>query len=248
MLTKSTIQFLRTLHHKQMRQEQQLFIAEGIKVITELTPYFTLRTIYVTSEHLFPDLHPILITEQELKKISCLTTPQKAFAVFEKKTPLLPHPFPSHKWILALDHIADPGNLGTIIRIADWYGIDHILCSQDCVEVWNPKVVQATMGSLGRVQVHYGDLLDFFSHTNLPIVATSLQGSTLDALPHMNAGILLMGNESQGISELIQQHSTYHIKLPSFPHDHSESGAESLNVAVATAICTHLFVTKSHGA
>lgn len=244
MLTKSQIQFVRSLHDKSIRTEEKLFIAEGIKTVRDLLPHFTLHSSYALSEE---DCEgATIVSEKELGRLSLLKQPQKVLAVFHQTQPTLPTTFPKNTWVMALDHIADPGNLGTIIRIADWFGIDHILCSHDTVEQWNPKVVQATMGSLARVQLSYVDLDHVLPTLNLPILAATLGGNSLQETSSLpTEGIILLGNESLGVSPSLQKIASHLVQIPSFSHERSvEGAAESLNVATAAAILTYVLRSR----
>jgi len=249
MLSKSQISFVNALQQKKQRKEHALFITEGVKSITEfLSSDYTVNTIFCTSEYLQKfskitqkvKLHEV--TEAELKKISVLTTPQNALALIEipERTAVNPESFKG-KFTLVLDGIQDPGNMGTIIRTADWFGFEKIICSADTVDVYNPKVVQATMGSLSRIEVHYTDLSSFLSSCNLPTFGALLNGKSIYEVDFGNEGIIVLGNEGNGISEEIIEKITQAVTIPRF------GKAESLNVAIASSIFCSEIKRKSFG-
>ena len=233
MLSKNETKYIQSLCHKKQRQQSGLFIVEGVKQIEELLlSNFTIKTIYATQDWESKNLgntHLVSITADELKKISALQTPNQVLALVEEPSPkkLL---VPTNKWVLALDGIQDPGNMGTLIRIADWFGIDTILASPDSVDCFNPKVIQSTMGSFTRVCVFYEPLDLLFSSTQLPIYGALLSGQSVFENAHYEKGILLIGNESKGIQPTLQQSITRAISIPRI------GNAESLNAAVAAGI------------
>ena len=238
MLSKSQISFIKSLHHKKFRKEHQLFIVEGIKSITEFihSPY-NVQSIYCVTDastkftNLKQKQKVFEITTSDLQKISALQTPQEALAVVE--IPQNPESvlLETKKITLVLDGIQDPGNLGTIIRTADWFGFDQIICSENTVEAYNPKVVQATMGSLSRVKINYLDLPAFLKQTPLPKIGTLLNGKNLYQMEWPKEGLLVLGSEGQGISEEVKTTLTEKVTIPGAGH------TESLNVGVAAAIC-----------
>jgi TrmH family RNA methyltransferase len=240
MLSKNKIKELLALSQKKQRDEKGLFIAEGNKLVAELLPAFRCTTLVATSEWLSanePKCAEIIeVTEAELKKISLQKAPQQVLAVFEKPTYTLNSSLINDSLSLALDDVQDPGNMGTIIRIADWFGIENIFCSLHCADVYNPKTVQATMGAIARVKIFQVDLPSFLQEqkNNLPIFGTFLDGDNMYAenLPHK--GIIVMGNEGNGIGSDVEQAINKRLFIPNYPADRSTS--ESLNVAVATAI------------
>src|ERR1051326_328487 len=176
MLSKSQIKELRQLHQKKYRDAQRLFLAEGPKIVNELLKSgFHAQKIFGTKEYVSSGEHAQLINEKELQQISALTTPNQVVGIFEMDSPALKLNSLQGSLVFALDDIRDPVNLGTIIRIADWFGIDHILCSETCVDVYNPKVIQATMGSIARVQVHSVKLETILKELK-PVYATVLNG------------------------------------------------------------------------
>lgn len=233
MLSKNQIKLITSLQQKKQRFANQLFFAEGIKVIQELVESnFELVHLYTTQND-FKEVSQDkknLISENELKKISALATQNSCLGVFriqaDKK-------IIESGLILALDSIRDPGNLGTILRLCDWFGIDQIVCSKDAVDIYNPKVVQATMGSIARVNVNYIDLENFIGQTQLPVFGTFMQGSTIYKTDLPQEGIIVMGNEANGISPELEKLIKNRLTIPRFG---SLQKTESLNVATATAI------------
>ena len=233
MLSKNQIKLITSLQQKKQRFVNQLFFAEGIKVIQELVESnFELVHLYTTQndfEEVSQDKKTI-ISENELKKISALATQNSCLGVFriqaDKK-------IIESGLILALDSIRDPGNLGTILRLCDWFGIDQIVCSKDAVDIYNPKVVQATMGSIARVNVNYIDLENFIGQTQLPVFGTFMQGNIIYKTDLPQEGIIVMGNEANGISPELEKVIKNRLTIPRFG---SLQKTESLNVATATAI------------
>ena len=234
MISKNQIKFVKQLEMKKHRQREGLFVAEGPKVVGDLLAAgFEPHTIYATEEwgeNLTSHLSALTstVTPDELRKLSFLQHPQQVLAVFRLPSPITSHP---SSLTLALDGIQDPGNLGTIIRIADWFGIDTIVCSLDTADAWSPKVVQATMGSIARVAISYTDLKEYLSHTTLPVCGTLLDGDNIYTQELPQEAIIVMGNEGNGISHDIRQLVTHRLFIPQY-----RPGAESLNVAIATAI------------
>ena len=232
MISKNQIKFIRSLELKKNRKREGLFVAEGPKVVGDLQQAgYHARLLFSTTAR--PDAE--LITEEELRKISFLQHPQEVLAVFEIPTVHSPKPI-ANDLALALDGVQDPGNLGTIIRIADWFGISTIYCSLDTADAYNPKVVQATMGSLAHLQIIYTDLLELFKTLlpSYPIYGTLLDGENIYEQELTHEGIIVMGNEGNGISAPIREKITKKLLIPDFHHDGLR--AESLNVAIATAI------------
>jgi TrmH family RNA methyltransferase len=232
MVSKNQIKLINSLQQKKYRKLHNLFIAEGKKVIQELLDaQFSLAYLFVTKADLF-DTNPAatLISDNELKKITALTTANDCLAVFEIKETNFKQ---TSGLELALDNIKDPGNMGTIIRLCDWFGISKIICSEETVDIYNPKVVQATMGSLARVQVEYTNLVDYLKATDLEIFGTFMDGKNIYKSNLPSKGIIVMGNEANGISSEIEQLVTQKIAIPRFGN---LQRTESLNVATATAI------------
>lgn len=227
-LSKAQIKWVRSLQLKKNRDAEGVFVAEGEKCINELCNAFDLVLLAT----------PDNATSTEIEQMSSLRTPQGTIGVFRK--PASDTRYPTHELILALDGIQDPGNLGTIIRTCDWFGIHDILCSHDTADCYNPKVVQATMGALARVKVHYVDLphvLAEIKAQGAPLYGTLLEGSNMylpNAIPDKQYGVIIMGNEGNGISSAVRQHITHPLLIPSYPADAVTS--ESLNVGIATAI------------
>ena len=233
MLSKNQIRLITSLQQKKQRFVHQLFFAEGIKVIQELlNSNFELVHLYSTQsdfEDVSDDKHT-LISENELKKISALVTPNTCLAVFKIPTE---RKIVESGLILALDSVRDPGNLGTILRLCDWFGVNQIVCSKDAVDIYNPKVVQATMGSIARVNVSYVDLENFIGQTQLPVFGTFMQGSIIYKTDLPQEGIIVMGNEANGISPELEKVIKNRLTIPRFG---SLQKTESLNVATAAAI------------
>ena len=238
MISKNQIKFIRSLELKKNRKRESLFVAEGPKVIEELLKLKTPHTIIATKEWI--DNNPkisnvIEVSERELESASLLKTPQQVLALFAIETTEQDLNIDNNKLYLALDGIQDPGNLGTIIRIADWFGIDTIYCSNETVDVYNPKVIQATMGSIARVKVVYTDLCSLISNLSdeMPVYGTFLDGSDIYKNELTPNGIIVMGNEGKGITKELKSLITNKLLIPSFSIGDT---AESLNVAIATAI------------
>ena len=242
MISKNQIKLISGLHQKKQRFANQLFFAEGIKVIQELLQSnFELEHLFTTQND-FETVEfskRISISEQELKKISALSTPNRCLAVF--KIPAENTVIDSGL-ILALDDIRDPGNLGTILRLCDWFGIQQIICSKETVDIYNPKVVQATMGSIARVNVNYVDLKSFITTAKLPVFGTFMNGENIYQSNLPQNGIIIMGNEANGISAEIEKMVTSRLTIPRFG---KLQKTESLNVATATAIVLSEFKRNS---
>lgn len=242
MVSKNQIKTITGLQQKKYRKQHKLFFAEGIKVVQELlNSNFELHQLFTTKDIFknIPGDRVELITEAELKKISALTTPNGCLALFvmpEEK------PVADSGLIVALDDVRDPGNLGTIIRLCDWFGIGHLVCSEECVDVYNPKVVQATMGSLTRVNVVYTDLDAYLANTKLPVFGTFMDGDNIYSESLPQNGIVIMGNEANGISQSIEDRVGQRISIPRFGDLRQ---TESLNVATAAAIILSEFRRNS---
>ena len=246
-ISKNQIKFIRQLEQKKFRRREGLFVAEGTKVVGDLLAHYQPHSIFATPDWLAE--HPTVpetvaepaegsivteVTPDELSRISFQQHPQQVLALF---------PIPTHSSLftihsslsLALDGIQDPGNLGTIIRIADWFGIQTIFCSEDTVDAWNPKVVQATMGSIARVNIIYSSLAKLIDSlpADYPVYGTLLDGDNIYTQTLTPHGLIVMGNEGNGISPEIRQKVNHRLLIPSYRTDDT---AESLNVAIATAI------------
>jgi TrmH family RNA methyltransferase len=232
MVSKNQIKLINSLQQKKYRKLHHLFVAEGKKVIQELIEaQFSLEYLFVTKTNLF-ETNPLrlLISDNELKKITALTTANDCLAVFKIKEY---NTTKTSELVLALDNIKDPGNMGTIIRLCDWFGISKMVCSEETVDVYNPKVVQATMGSLARVQIEYTHLATYLKRTDLEIFGTFMDGKNMYKTKLPSKGIIVMGNEANGISPEIEPLVTQKIAIPRFG---DLQQTESLNVATATAI------------
>lgn len=235
MITKAEIQSIKALADKRGRVEQGAFIAEGEKLVAELrASHLAVRKVYVTKP-LFADAE--VIAERDMERISQLKTSNSTLAVVEIPRYNLADAKPDKNLVLALDRVQNPGNLGTIIRLADWFGITDIVCSADSADCFNPKVVQATMGAIIRVRVHYTDLQRWLSEQRskgVKIYGTFLDGENIYKTEKGSCGVIVMGNEGQGISPECEQSVTHRLYIPPYPADNP--GSESLNVAIATAI------------
>ncbi|OXL42562.1 RNA methyltransferase [Segatella copri] len=250
MISKNKIKYIRSLELKKNRNKEGKFVAEGFKVVDDLLALQPADLIVATQEwlhgkHLAAQTEVIEVTEEELKKVSFLQHPQQVLAVFRQDTSG-DYSINTNELSLALDGVQDPGNLGTIIRIADWFGITHIYCSQDTADVYNPKVVQATMGSIARVKVEYGNLLALVESlpADVPVYGTLLDGDNIYQQQLENRGLIVMGNEGKGISPALAKKVNHRLLIPNFPE--GRATADSLNVAIATAItCSEFRRTKS---
>ncbi len=233
MLTKNEIKYIQSLFHKKQRDEEKLFVAEGPKLADELiNTQHIVKHIYATAKWLKNNTDvkaPVTeITEIELDKISNLQTPHEVVVVAHQ--PIAPNePVLKRNLTIVLDGIQDPGNMGTIIRIADWFGIQQIVCS-DCVEIYNPKVVQSTMGSIIRVNCWYKNLQEWKQDIGVPVFGALLNGKNIYTIGKTNEGLVVIGNESKGIRESFISKITDPVTIP------KAGGAESLNAAVATGI------------
>jgi TrmH family RNA methyltransferase len=248
MLSKAVLKYVNSLQVKKYRNQHQAFVVEGAKSVLELLHSdFELQHVYVTEEFhrehsgkLPKDIHYEPVTEQELTKAGTFSSNNAALAVARMRQ-LPPLTFTPADFAIALDDIRDPGNLGTIIRIADWYGIRTIICSDTCADFYNPKTIAATMGSFTRVQAHYLDLADWLG--NLPedvaIYGASLEGDNIHRMQLRPQGIVVMGNEANGLRPEVAQQVNKLIKIPAFGQ------AESLNVATATAIIIDNFMRNA---
>lgn len=256
MISKAKIKLIRSLEQKKNRLQHQLFVAEGPKVVNDLLKLATPKHVFATAEWIAENQNHISnstdtewceITETELQQVSFLQHPQQVIALFPIRTSSAdPAPTVNEQQLtLMLDGVQDPGNLGTIIRIADWFGINQIICSEDTADVYNPKVVQATMGSIARVDVSYTHLPGLLASLpeSFPIYGTLLDGDNLygqELTPH---GIIIMGNEGNGISTEVKPYINHKLFIPNYPL--GRPTADSLNVAIATAVTCAEFRRKT---
>lgn len=243
MISKAKVKYIRSLEQKKYRRQEGVFVAEGPKVVGDILAEHPARMLVATKEWIrcnkergFACDEFIEVDEETLRKLSFLQHPQDVLAVFDQwetgKAVV-----PEGELLLALDGVQDPGNLGTIIRIADWFGIQHIYCSPDTADAYSPKVVQATMGSIARVEVVYTDLNQLATRLpeGTPVYGTVLDGEDLYSTPLTPHGLLVMGNEGKGISARMASRLTHRLLIPPYPA--GRATADSLNVAIATAIC-----------
>ena len=240
MLSKNKIKYIRSLELKKNRKEERVFVAEGHKLVGDLLGHFPCRLLVAIPTWL--EKNPkvqadeiIEVTPDELTRASLQKTPQEVLAVFEQPTWTYDVASVSKSLCLALDDIQDPGNLGTIIRLADWFGIEHIFCSQGTVDVYNPKTIQATMGVLARVKLHYCHLPSLIASLgDVPVYGTFLDGENMYGKTLTDHGLIVMGNEGNGIGEEVARLVNERLYIPNYPPQRETS--ESLNVAVATAV------------
>ena len=247
MISKNQIKLIKQLEQKKFRKREGLFVAEGPKVVGDLMKRWKPVAVYATDEYTPPQpgISVQHITADELRHISFLQHPQQVLALFP--IPVSDNFLPSSDNLtIVLDGIQDPGNLGTIIRLADWFGITHIVCSEETADAWNPKVVQATMGSIARVNISYTDLstlLDTLPN-DFPVYGTLLDGDDIYSQPLTSGGIIVMGNEGNGLTEKVRRRVNRRLLIPSYRKDDT---AESLNVAIATAIVCAEFRRRDSG-
>ncbi len=235
MISKNQLKYIRQLEQKKYRRREGVFVAEGTKVVGDLLLRYRPEAVFATADWQAPaGITPQLVTDDELRRISFLQHPQQVLALFPLPANCKPSTL-NLELSLALDGVQDPGNLGTIIRIADWFGISTIICSEDTVDAWNPKVVQATMGSIARVNIIYLNLPDFLDTlpADFPVYGTFLDGENIYTQQLTPDGLIIMGNEGNGISEAVRTKVNRRLLIPDF---HQGPTADSLNVAIATAI------------
>ncbi len=242
MLSKAQISDIRLYHQKKHRQNDDIFVAEGTKIIAELIiANFKVKMLVGTAEGLddieaagaviHEKTEVIETNTADIEKITMLFTPPSVFALVEAPEHSFNQDILGKKWVLALDTIQDPGNMGTIMRTADWFGIDTIICSPDTADYLNPKVIQATMGSICRMEVHYGELDKLFkTHPTIPVYGAMMKGKNIFKEKTFPTGIILLGNEGNGINPDLQTYISQAITIP------GSSRAESLNVGVAAGI------------
>jgi RNA methyltransferase, TrmH family len=241
MISKSKIKLIKSLEQKKFRDETGLFVAEGTKLVLDLLTVFKCTILAGTREWMVENknisaVEIIEVDESELNRISNQKSPQGVFAVFEKPLHTWQIEALNQKLVLALDDVQDPGNLGTILRIADWFGITDVFCSEHSNDAYNPKTVQATMGALARVRVHTVNLPAFLQSYSkyMPVYGTFMDGSNIYSNTLSQHGIIVMGNEGNGISPETEKHVTHRLLIPSYPM--GDVTSESLNVGVATAL------------
>lgn len=242
MVSKNQIKLISSLQQKKQRIAHQLFIAEGIKGVQELLDaHFELDHLYTTQNDFETVSNSLktVVSEADLRKMSALATPNTCLAVFRipKEKEIV-----TSGLIVALDDVRDPGNLGTILRLCDWFGIQQLICSKETVDIYNPKVVQATMGSIARVNVSYVDLKDFLKTTSIPVFGTFMNGDNIYKASLPQEGIIVMGNEANGISSEFEKIIKNRLTIPRFG---AIQKTESLNVATATAIVLSEFCRAS---
>ena len=255
MLSKNTIKLVRSLQYKKFRLRERLFVAEGAKTVAELMTAFRAERVFISEEteadrtdtqpfrrRLSKETDCTIITHDELQRVSLLQHPQGVLALFRLPDDENGAPVDEDGLTLALDGVQDPGNMGTIIRTADWFGIRRVVCSRDSADAYAPKVVQATMGSLARVRVVYTDLVAFLAarRNGTPVYGTFLDGANIFEEHLSDNGIIIMGNEGNGISDAVARQVTHRLTIPRYSEHAGKSfeatGAESLNVAIATAV------------
>lgn len=243
MISKAQLKLIKSLEHKKFRKESGLFVAEGGKTVGDIILCGTpCELIIATKEwlagHNLPPCHtPVTeVSEEDMKRASFLRTPQGVLALFKHRNEDCDTTHPTRTLCLALDDVQDPGNMGTIIRIADWFGIEHIYCSNGCVDAYNPKTVQATMGAIGRVKIHYTHLPSLIASLKgrAPVYGTFLDGENIYNCKLKEHGLVVMGNEGNGISKECEEHIGERLFIPNYPAHRATS--ESLNVSTATAI------------
>jgi len=248
MLSKAKIKLVRLLEKKKYRDEYRLFIAEGNKLVSDMIPFFACE--WMIARQAWIDTQPtltgfetllgfkvkelIVAEEDEIRKVSLLKNPQDVLAVFRIPAYRIEEVDPSSTLVLALDGIQDPGNLGTMIRLADWFGIEHMVCSHDTADAFGPKAVQATMGALTRVKIHYIDLEEFLSNRNVPLYGTFLDGVSIYEEQLTSNGIIIIGNEGNGIRPSIASLVNQRLFIPNFPP--TSPKPDSLNAAISAAI------------
>ena len=250
MLSKNKIKYLQSLSRKKVREKEQVFLVEGDKMVLEAIALKDRVSLVCATENFIAennslsdlDIEIITCSHEELKKASQLQNPQNALAVVKMQERSFEIATFEKELVIALDFVQDPGNLGTIIRIADWFGIDQIICSEDTVDCYNPKVIQASMGAMFRVKLNYMNLPEAISKAQsmaTPVYGTFMEGENIYQSELSKNGILVLGNEGNGISPEVEKLVNQKIHIPSF--NSSENGSESLNVATAAAICCSEF-------
>jgi TrmH family RNA methyltransferase len=253
MISKAKIKQVRLLEMKKYRDESKLFVAEGNKLVADMIPFFECEWLIAHTSWIETQLtltgfetllrlgesglnakELIIAEKDDIRNISLLKNPQDVLAVFRQPTYPIEEVKPEENLVLALDGIQDPGNLGTIIRLADWFGIEYVVCSMDTADVFGPKAIQATMGALARVKVHYTNLEDFLTNRNVPLYGAFLNGNSIYEEKLSSNGIIIIGNEGNGIRPAIKSFVTDRLFIPNYPSTRQSS--ESLNAAIAAAI------------
>lgn len=246
MISKNRLKYVRSLEMKKYRKADGVFVAEGHRLVGDLLDVFECTYLVATIDWLSANASWVErqrgveideVTEDELRRVSFQETPQQVLAVFKQPVYSVDVNEVAKKQLcLVLDDVQNPGNLGTIVRLADWFGIEHIFCSKGCADIYNPKTVQATMGGIARVQVHYIDLPEMLSslERGIPIYGTFLDGDNIYQKSLENRGLIVMGNEGKGVSQEVEALVSERLYIPNYPEGRETS--ESLNVAIATAI------------
>lgn len=239
-LSKNRIKYIHSLDLKKKRKEENVFLAEGPKLVGDLLGHFRCRFLIGTHEWIASQKHLAAediteVTEEELSRASLQKAPQQVLAVFDQPQTYIDPTVMQRSLCLALDDVQDPGNLGTIVRLADWFGIEDIFCSPNSADIYNPKAIQATMGGIARVKVHYTPLPELLQPLkDVPVFGTFLDGENIYGQPLSDHGLIIMGNEGKGISREVEQLVNRKLYIPNYPANRATS--ESLNVAIATAV------------
>lgn len=240
-ISKNKIKYIRSLELRKKRKEEKVFLAETPKLVQELLEHFHCTYLAATEEWIsehpnIPADEIAMVSQEELEKTSLQKTPQHVLGIFKQPEWSYDLNEICQSLNLVLDDIQDPGNLGTIIRIADWFGIEDVFCSLNTADIYSPKAIQATMGAIARVRVHYLNITEFIKQASqqMPVYGTFLDGANIYKKPLSNNGLIIMGNEGKGICEEIRQLVSHKLLIPNFPANRTTS--ESLNVAIATAI------------
>lgn len=239
MISKAKLKYIRSLELKKYRKAEGVFVAEGPKLVEDLLSTFEPVYIAATSDWIKdnPSVEADEITEEDLRRASFQENPQQVIAIFRQPdTEENPSDVIADNLCIALDDVQNPGNLGTIIRLADWFGIEHVFCSVGCADLYNPKVVQSTMGAISRVKVHYCQLTELISSlpVGTPVYGTFLDGENIYSKKLEQRGLIIMGNEGKGVSKAVEELVTDKLFIPNYPSGRATS--ESLNVAIATAV------------